>query len=135
MSTVATETATLPNGTFYADFLAERGGNLYIASHWADQDKPFDRVCYYPIGVRATDYREWVGEQCYSQGDGRYSPRGKPYGYAPTFGLINGGKTLPDKRWYEEVPIPCPKVRKGIDTQWRNGKWEKYLKTRGWVLA
>jgi len=30
-------------------------------------------------------------------------------------------------------PLPCPKVRKGIETRYRWGKWEKYLKTQGWV--
>ena len=34
-------------------------------------------------------------------------------------------------------PIPCPKVRKGTETRWHkwNGRWEKYLKTQGWVQA
>jgi hypothetical protein len=36
-------------------------------------------------------------------------------------------------------PVPCPKVRPGIETRWasRHGVagWEKYLKTKGWVLA
>lgn len=32
------------------------------------------------------------------------------------------------------TPIPCPKVRSGIETRYRHGAWEKLLKT-GWVLA
>ena len=35
----------------------------------------------------------------------------------------------------EQTPVPCPKVRAGIETRWRNGRWEKYLKTKGWVSA
>jgi hypothetical protein len=34
----------------------------------------------------------------------------------------------------EVTPIPCPKVRKGIDTRYRDGRWEKCLKT-GWAPA
>jgi hypothetical protein len=33
-----------------------------------------------------------------------------------------------------DAPIPCPKVRKGTETRYRNGQWEKLLKT-GWVAA
>jgi hypothetical protein len=38
---------------------------------------------------------------------------------------------------FEQVitPLPCPKVRKGIDTRYRQGAWEKYLKSEGWVKA
>lgn len=35
----------------------------------------------------------------------------------------------------EVVPLPCPRVRKGIETRYRRGRWEKYLQTRGWVPA
>ena len=32
-------------------------------------------------------------------------------------------------------PYPCPKVRKGIETRYHYGRWEKYLKSskRGWI--
>jgi ssDNA-binding Zn-finger/Zn-ribbon topoisomerase 1 len=28
--------------------------------------------------------------------------------------------------------VPCPKVRKGIEVRWYQGKWQKYTKARGW---
>jgi hypothetical protein len=34
-----------------------------------------------------------------------------------------------------ETPVPCPKVRKGIETRWHQGAWQKYLQTKGWVAA
>jgi len=34
-----------------------------------------------------------------------------------------------------ETPIACPKVRKGIETRWYRGTWQKYLKAQGWVIA
>ena len=33
-----------------------------------------------------------------------------------------------------ERDVPCPKVRKGIETRWHNGEWQKMLKG-GWVRA
>lgn len=38
--------------------------------------------------------------------------------------------------YVDDFSIPCPKVRKGIETRWSSkGYWEKYLKTEGWVRA
>jgi len=34
----------------------------------------------------------------------------------------------------DRVPVPLPKVRKGIETRWYMGRWEKLLKN-GWVAA
>lgn len=50
-----------------------------------------------------------------------------------TVRLIDGPKTLAIKQ--EEKPIPCPKVRAGIETRFHRGAWEKYLKSKGWVTA
>lgn len=35
----------------------------------------------------------------------------------------------------ENIPIPCPKVRAGIETRYKNERWQKYLKSSGWVTA
>lgn len=35
----------------------------------------------------------------------------------------------------EESEVECPKVRAGIETRWKDGCWQKYLKTKGWVAA
>ena len=34
----------------------------------------------------------------------------------------------------ESFPVPCPKVRRGIETRRHNGNWQKLLKT-GWTYA
>src|SRR5688572_25756657 len=41
-----------------------------------------------------------------------------------------------DGAFWTEEPIPCPKVRRGIETRWNGtyGRWEKLLKV-GWVPA
>ena len=51
----------------------------------------------------------------------------------PLFRLTDGGSTKSIKR--EIVPIPCPKVASGIETRFNRGRWEKYLKTKGWTPA
>lgn len=33
------------------------------------------------------------------------------------------------------ISIGCPKVRKGIETRFHAGVWQKYLKAEGWVKA
>jgi len=50
-----------------------------------------------------------------------------------SFVLCDGRSTKPIKS--EIRSIPCPKVCKGIETRWHDGQWEKYLRTRGWVVA
>lgn len=34
-----------------------------------------------------------------------------------------------------DQPIVCPKVRKGIETRYYCGRWEKYSKRDGWIGA
>ena len=68
-----------------------------------------------------------------SDNDGRYVGRA-PWGPWPiNVRLVNGGRTQAIKREIE--PIPCPRVRAGIETRYRSGRWEKYLKREGWVRA
>lgn len=46
--------------------------------------------------------------------------------------LVNGAKTEAER--IERQPIPCPKVRRGVETRYHEGTWQKLLK-RGWVSA
>jgi hypothetical protein len=32
-------------------------------------------------------------------------------------------------------PLPCPRVRAGVETRYRSGRWEKWTKRAGWVAA
>lgn len=47
------------------------------------------------------------------------------------FQLTDGGKTQPIR--YVEDDVPAPKTR--CPVRWRDGRWEKCLARRGWVLA
>ena len=35
----------------------------------------------------------------------------------------------------ETIPVPSPKVRKDVETRWRDGRWQKYMKRGGWIDA
>lgn len=34
-----------------------------------------------------------------------------------------------------ESPYPSPTIRKGIESRYQGGRWEKYLQTKGWIPA
>lgn len=54
------------------------------------------------------------------------------HGYTSALGSI---KIWTEKEGENEcLPCPCPKVRKGIETRWISGRWEKHLKS-GWTPA
>lgn len=45
-------------------------------------------------------------------------------------GTARGGET--QAAIVYSYAIPQPKVRKGIETRWYHGNWQKFTKTRGW---
>jgi hypothetical protein len=121
--------------------LAERDGYLYVASVYNFSDKPEQITRYYPVSngyggkVRVDSYnRELVGAKLeYDTAPGCYLLR-RPDPYASLrINLQNGGSTVPD--FTETAPVPAPKVRKGLQVRWDCGRWQKYLKTEGWVTA
>lgn len=46
--------------------------------------------------------------------------------------LVHNGRTEAER--IERTPIPAPKVKRGIEIRWYEGRWQKLLK-RGWVDA
>lgn len=85
--------------------------NYWIINGWANR-KYWDQE----IGLKV-DYqsgRGWV------RGD--FTGRGILYRTVSTYAGI-----------MEQEPIPPPKTR--VETRYRYGRWEKYLKSKGWVPA
>lgn len=92
---------------------------------------------YWPIaGNPINDWQKDIGEELDGH-DGRYHfkniSKWPPYGLhrSVSFPLINGPRTEPIHT--EHINWPCPKVRKGIPIRYLDGRWQKCLKTRGWV--
>ena len=109
-----------------------RDGKIYVVDHFPMCDEPTMIVCCYPTEIRESDYPEIIGQEAEHAGPGVYVPMAGYYD-PPRFALINRGKTLPDPQYSELQPIPCPKVRKGIRTRYIGGRWERLLKSVGWV--
>jgi hypothetical protein len=115
-----------------SDTFEERDCWLFVVSRHSLNDEPILVVAWYPIGIPSRDYPEVVGAEALRAGTGEYMPDLRGWGLR--FRLAEGGQTLPEH--FEKEPIPCPKTRKGIDTRYHYGQWEKYLKSRGgWVAA
>lgn len=120
------------------DTLVDLDGWAVVRSPMTFSDKPEEIVNYYPTGLRTKDLIDNYGipvpaELSYSR-MGEYAVMtGKAmYARARIIRLPDLGATKCIKQ--EVIPIPCPKVRKGIETRW-HGHWQKYLQTKGWVAA
>lgn len=116
------------------DKLAFHGAWLCIKSEDADYFEPRLIVHYYPIVELYGSNREVLADReglnVYgkSNGNGFYrDEQGREYQ------LLDGGGTLPIHT--DMIPVPFPKVRRGIETRWKSGHWEKYTKAHGWELA
>lgn len=129
---MATLTFLLNDGC--ADF-----GTLCVRETYNEYSAPKTRVLYWPVNREASRKRAIEvfpeiesGKELHGR-DGGYSfYRG--YGnYSPTIRLENGSRTEAIK--VETLDIPAPKVRKGIEIRFSNGRWEKYLKSSGWTIA
>ena len=117
-----------------SDKLEFYGAWLCVKSEDKDYFEPRLIVHYYPIvKLYGSDRavladREGLNVRGKSNGNGFYfDEKGGEYQ------LLNAGGTLPIHT--DITPVPCPKVRKGIETRWKSGLWEKYTKAHGWQLA
>ena len=122
--------------------LVERDRKLFIRSEIIRYGEPMMDILYWPVShVTAGFERSELPLPAHSLGSEHgYSIRREKdldkvvCGYDAHFNvyLPDGGRTKAE--FVETVSIDCPKVRKGIETRWRNGSWEKCLKS-GWVSA
>ena len=113
-----------------SDKIGYAAGFLCIVSEYR-QDKPEIQRCYYPIGpVNRADWEDLLGREVSRYCDTYVIPGLSGL----SFRLVDGGATKPVL--VETIPIPCPKVRRGIETRytWGNG-WEKYSQAKGWISA
>ena len=121
------------------DTLVDLEGYAVVRSPMIYSDKPEEIVNYYPTGMRTKSLIEDFGIPV--PADLEYSRMGEyavmtgraMYSRARIIALPELGQTKCIKQ--EVIPIPCPKVRKGVETRWNNGRWQKYLKSEGWVTA
>ncbi|HXJ56444.1 MAG TPA: hypothetical protein VNU68_07240 [Verrucomicrobiae bacterium] len=103
---------------------------VYTDSEWSN---PVRYAHWWPAerGPRE-DYAELIGKPT-SVHNGEFSARRWENGPWFSSRLLNGGQTQPIRT--DRTPVLCPKVRAGIETRYRDGQWQKHLKTAGWVPA
>jgi len=111
---------------------------LYIAWTTNEYSTPRQVTQYWPTTESAADTIRFLAEAGKTLADvelhrghpGEYSFRtGGAWSSWVRCNLTNGGRTLPDHT--EVIDLPAPKVRKGIEVRYRNGRWQKCLRT-GW---
>jgi hypothetical protein len=99
-------------------------------------------VHYYPTGINERDFIFSYGkiedqEFCNASEQfhqGIYQFRVKGYGFRNWNRILLPQLAKTEASKIELIEIPCPKVRSGINTRYKNGYWEKELKT-GWCTA
>lgn len=106
---------------------------LCVVESTQELDKPIMTVQWWPLfrDAREVWEHEIGGEMFSSSFMGEYTMR--VCGFNRTFRLAHGGETR--TILFEKTPIPCPKVRAGVETRYHNGRWQKYLKSSGWTSA
>lgn len=114
--------------------LRERDGMLFVVYESPLENTPklhrFWWKVYEVRGDAWNAYRPEVGDTLRSQHDGWWhASREGVY----TTGSVCFPQGLPATH-IDEVDVPCPKVRKGIETRWYQGAWQKNS-AKGWVLA
>ena len=109
-------------------------GEIYFVSEWNEYHCPNRHILKWKAegpGFRVPD--EQLGQWFHTRGCGGIDLVSVPCG---PFGSID---LYISKTAYaeisERVPIPPPKVRKGIEVRYHNSRWEKCTKREGWIPA
>lgn len=113
-------------------------GRILIRETMAKQDEPEYIVWYWPTRFGRHDLERWDGSEPYKAEDVQVWNHGTSYNIKfPGLSVWTDSGILGNTKAVrvETAPIPRPKVRKGIEVRFTRGRWEKYLKTKGWVAA
>ena len=119
-----------------------RDKRLYVVGEYVAHDRPARKHLWWPV-ANPPELHLW--NLTLEQVDGQPLTIVNRGGAREWFEIID--KAFPNLRFVlplqgqtqaeiiENTPIPCPKVRTGIETRWnsRYEFWEKYLKAKGWV--
>lgn len=118
-------------------------GTIHVRQEYSPEYiEPRYSVHYYPTGIFSNAFITTFGaledqEICNAHEQfhqGIYQFRHKGYGFREWHRIQLPQLAKTEATKIEFVDIPCPKVKKGINTRYKNGKWEKELKS-GWCSA
>lgn len=119
------------------EWLGEWDGQLCVVSEDTLSSAPVLIRKYWPVGIKAYDFKrnygsDLMGRRVYPTGPSSHGIYGIE-GVRFQVQLINGGQTIPVH--FVKEPIKPPKVKAGIEVRYVEGRWQKYLKSRGWTDA
>mgnify|MGYP000085046389 CR=1 FL=1 len=106
------------------DTIVNRNEKLYIREITRDYFRPIEYTKYWPTGVVASQYPDFVGQPAIYENDGIYR-----LGNGAYIQLVARGET---KAEVEEQPIAQPK-RKG-EYRYEQECWKRHTRM-GWVFA
>lgn len=115
--------------------LKSRDGRLYVLHTYDEYTEPYRQYLWFRVlGTRGTGYgeRPEVEDLATWMGDGDWRTRNPST--QRTTGTVSTGSGSTQAERVERVPIHPPTVGKR-ELRWHDGRWEKYLATRGWVPA
>ncbi len=120
--------------------ITTRDGQLFVLYETAHTDEPkITRLWWAVTCSIGSPHGGWErpkdGDLAdYSSGSctGQWSTR-DPETHRRTGGVETGSGSV-QAVYRETVDAPAPKIRKGIESRWSNGRWQKALKS-GWVDA
>jgi hypothetical protein len=116
--------------------LAERDGKLFVVYASPLDGAPKLRCLWWAVektrGNAYNAYRPEAGDTVRSTGDEWWTANRE--GVASNVGCVafSSGKQAD---YIEEIDVPAPKVRKGIETRWHQGAWQRFSKRDGWIPA
>ena len=112
--------------------LVKHKNQWVIKDFYLCSDKPEVIIHHWPIGTISPPFALHLHENQEVEKSGQqYALRVAPYQWS-YISLADAGRTKSIDTYVK--PYPCPKVRKGIETRYHYGQWQKLLKS-GWVSA
>lgn len=111
---------------------------VFVQLHDTHYSEPIQEWIYYPVSLDERSFNAYgleSGEPCEPRGNGRYRLPNHRSGNGDYLHveLVDRGATLPTH--VAKANVEPPKVRRGIELRWLHGRWEKLLKSKGWVPA
>lgn len=117
------------------EYIGEYEKQICIVEETNQYFEPVKLIRYWPVGISSLDFKrnfgeDFMGKKCWYRTNGIYEV---DCSGTLKIQLIDGAQTRPIHT--DSIPIVPPKVKKGIETRYYEGNWQKHLKTKGWVLA
>lgn len=106
-------------------------GKMFVVSEYSLQSTPIiARVSWPVVAIKGNPYR---GAPVPKDGDLLNHNLGSTGSNHINNDYTVYIESMQTRGTLEEIPFPCPKVRKGIETRYYFGEWQKYSKVHGWI--